>query len=296
MREARKQSIEMPATSVASVGAQGAQHRTPKIDEPQTISLVLPRSAPKGWRIGASWVSGLFALGLFVLAWQLVVWLGDYPAYILPTPAQVAARYWSAARDGTLATHTLVTLNEMLLGLLLGGGFGLALGYLLYKSHLAARLLSPYIAASQALPVVAIAPLLVLWFGFGLLPKVLICAIIVFFPITISTLTGLRLIERDLREVADLFGASAWQKLWLVEAPLAARSIFAGLRISVTLSATGAVVGEFISPSAGLGYLLNYSSANLDASLRFVALFTLVIIATLAYALVGFIERRVVTW
>lgn len=259
--------------------------RKPHGSAPQTTNYKLQFTIP-----------ALLAFALFIVVWQLLVWVGGYPSYILPSPVQVAARYWSVLRDGTLLTHTLVTLNEMLLGLLMGGGVGLMLGYLLYKLPLAARLLSPYIAASQALPVVAIAPLLVLWFGFGLLPKVLICAIIVFFPITISTLTGLRLIERDLREVADLFGASTVQKLWLVEAPLAARSIFAGLRISVTLSATGAVVGEFISPSAGLGYLLNYSSANLDASLRFVALFMLIIIATLAYALVGYVERHSVTW
>ncbi len=248
------------------------------------------------WQINDRWVSALFALGLFLAIWQVVVWVGNYPAYILPSPAQVAVRFGQAVSSGILVSNTFVTLGEMALGFALGAGGGLLLGYLIYKLRPLERLLSPYIAASQALPIVAIAPLLVLWFGFGLLPKVLVCAIIVFFPITVSVISGLRGIERDLLEVADLFGASAWQKLYLVELPLAARSIFAGLRISVTLTATGAVVGEFISPSAGLGYLLSYSSVNLDASLRFVALFTLVALATAAYALVGWLERRVLNW
>lgn len=240
--------------------------------------------------------SAIFAIVIFLAIWQAIVWLGNYPPYILPSPTQVAVRFWQATSNGILISNTLVTLGEMALGFALGAAFGLLLGYLLYKYRPLERLLAPYIAASQALPIVAIAPLLVLWFGFGLLPKVLVCAIIVFFPITVSVFSGLRGIDRDLLEVADLFGASAWQKLYLVELPLAARSIFAGLRISVTLTATGAVVGEFVSPSAGLGYLLNYSSVNLDASLRFVALFTLIALATTAYALVGWLERRTLRW
>ncbi len=256
----------------------------------------LPVRARRQLRLNDRWGSAIFALAFFLALWQAVVWVGNYPAYILPSPLQVAVRFWEAVNSGILVSNTLVTLGEMALGFALGAGGGLLLGYLLYKLRLLERLLAPYIAASQALPIVAIAPLLVLWFGFGLLPKVLVCAIIVFFPITVSVVSGLLGIERDLLEVADLFGASAWQKLYLVELPLAARSIFAGLRISVTLTATGAVVGEFVSPSAGLGYLLNYSSVNLDASLRFVALFTLVALATTAYALVGWLERRVLRW
>ncbi len=245
--------------------------------------------------LGKGWLN-LLTFASFLTLWQAVVWLGGYPSFILPGPWAVLIRFGQAIQSGLLWDNMVVTLGEIVLGFGLGATGGLLLAYLLYKSRLLEAILAPYIAASQALPVIAIAPLLVLWFGYGLLPKVLICAIIVFFPITISTVVGFKSIERSLVEVADLFGASGGQKLWLVEVPLAAHNIFAGLRLGLTLSVTGAVVGEFVSPSRGLGYLLNFSSSSLDAPLRFVALFTLVALAILGYRSLAALERRLVDW
>jgi NitT/TauT family transport system permease protein len=237
------------------------------------------------------------ALVAFIGLWGLVARLGDYPSYLLPSPGQVWTRFVTVLLDGTLWYHTSVTLLEILGGLALGLTAATLLGYLLAKSPLIERFLSPYIVASQSVPIVALAPLLIVWFGFGLLSKMLVCALTIFFPVLISTIVGLRTVEEKLMDVMRSLQASRWQILRFLELPAALPVLLGGLKIGVTLSVIGAVVGEFAQSDRGLGFLVNLANRGLfDTALMFVALFVLMTIALGLYGLVSGLEALLLGW
>lgn len=233
---------------------------------------------------------------LALLGWELLVRWREYPAFILPGPGRVGARLLVTLQDGSLARHTLITLQEVLAGLALGAGAAIALGYLLAKSPRLERLLAPYIVASQSVPVVAIAPLLVIWFGSGLTSKVLICALIVFFPVLVNTIVGLRSVPEELRDLMRSLQASRWQTIAHLEAPAAMPVFLGGLRIGATLAVIGAVVGEFVGADRGLGFLINVGRGQYDTALVFVAVFTLAALALALYGAVVLAESRLLAW
>jgi NitT/TauT family transport system permease protein len=238
----------------------------------------------------------LISLLLALFAWQMLVALGNFPSFILPTPQQVGQRFVQAVGDGSLLQHTAVTLAEVVSGLALGVGVATMLGYLLARSLPLERLLSPYIVASQAIPIVAIAPLLVIWFGPGMFSKVLICALIVFFPVLINTVVGVRSVPTDLRDLLRSLRATRWQTLRLLEAPAALPIFLGGLRVGATLAVIGAVVGEFVGAKSGLGFLINVGRGLYDTALVFVAVFTLVAMALMLYGLVAWLESHLLAW
>jgi NitT/TauT family transport system permease protein len=231
-----------------------------------------------------------------VLLWAALVNLGDLPAFILPPPDLVWERFLQALADGSLLRHLWVTLQEVLLGLFFGVLAASVLGYLLAKSRRLERLLSPYVVASQSVPIVAIAPLLVIWFGPGLISKVLICALIVFFPVLINTVLGLHSVPYDLRDLMRSLRASRWQTFRLLELPSSMPVFLGGLRIGATLSVIGAVVGEFVGADRGLGFLINVGRGEYDTALVFVAVFTLIALALILYATVVWLEARLLWW
>ena len=143
---------------------------------------------------------------------------------------------------------------------------------------------------------VALAPLVVVWFGLGLLSKILICALIVFFPMLVNTVAGLRSIDRTLLDAAQSEGATAWQRLWRVEVPLGLRTLLSGVKMGLTLSMTGAVVGEFVAADAGLGYLMNLARTAYDAPMVFAAALTMAAVAIAGYLAVSILERGLITW
>lgn len=237
----------------------------------------------------------LFAVGTLA-AWQaLTSWTG-LPAFLLPPPAAVAQRFLEAIRDGTLVRHTLVTLSEVLMGLGIGLTLGTSLGYLLAKSPRAERLIAPYLVASQAVPVVAIAPLLVIWLGPGRISKVLVGALIVFFPVLISTVSGIRSVPADLRDLMRSLRATRWQVLRLLEVPAASPFLLSGLKVGSTLAVIGAVVGEFVGADQGLGFLINLGRGLYDTPLVFSALLVLVTMALGLYSLATLLERLALAW
>lgn len=238
----------------------------------------------------------VFSLLLMMLVWQLVVWFGAFPAFILPSPEHVAIRFGQAIADGSLLRNTAITLFEVLVGLVLGVFVATVLGYLLARSLHLERLLSPYIVASQSIPVVAIAPLLVIWFGPGLFSKILICALIVFFPVLVNTVVGVRSVPDDLRDLMRSLRATRWQTLKNLELPAALPVFLGGLRIGATLSVIGAVVGEFVGAKGGLGFLVNVGRGVYDTSLVFVAVFTLIAMALILYGTVSLFEKRLLSW
>ena len=242
-------------------------------------------------RVGTAVVSLL----AFVALWKGVTILGGYPDYILPAPEAVTERAVRAVGSGLLWEHTAVTLLEALLGFATGAVTAIVAGIALGKSVLVERVLSPYIVAAQAVPILALAPLLDIWFGGGLLARVAICALIVFFPIAIATMVGIRSADPALAEMLRSLGASGAQRTRLLEIPSALPVIFGGLRVGVTLSIIGAVVAEWAGASAGLGVLINIANQGLfDTPLMFVALGTLALIGLVFYAAVVGVERRLV--
>ena len=231
-----------------------------------------------------------------LLAWSLLAQFGGFPAFILPAPGLVWERLLTTIQDGSLFRHTLTTLGEVLIGLALGASAATGLGYLLAKFGWLERLLSPYIVASQSVPVVAIAPLLVIWFGSGLLSKILIAALIVFFPVLINTVVGLRSVPAGLRDLMRSLQASPWQTFRLLEVPAALPVFLGGLKVGATLAVIGAVVGEFVGADRGLGFLVNLGRGMYDTALVFVAIFALVTMAMLLYGAVALLESRLLSW
>jgi NitT/TauT family transport system permease protein len=233
---------------------------------------------------------------LALLLWQGLVTLGDFPAFILPGPLLVWNKAIKIIGDGTLLLHTSVTLLEVLSGLISGSLLATILGYWLAKYPLLEELLSPYLVAYQAIPVVALAPLLIIWFGSGIFSKILISALIVFFPVLINTVVGLRAVPKNMRDLLKSMHANGWQTLVYLELPSALPVILGGLRIGATLSAIGAVVGEFVGSNRGLGYLINVGRGQYDTALVFVAVFSLVLMALSLYGFVVLLEHLFLSW
>ncbi len=241
------------------------------------------------WLVCLSLIGGL-------IIWQLAVKLTHLPAFILPAPLQVWGRLVEVVVNGSLWSNTWVTIQEVILGLSLGTILAILLGYLVAKSRLVERLLSPYLVASQAIPVVALAPLLVLWFGPGMFSKVLICGLIVFFPVLVNTIVGVRAVPEELRDLMRSLHASHVQIMVYLELPAALPILLGGLRIGATLSVIGAVVGEFVGADKGLGFLVNIARGQYDTALVFVAIATLIAMALCLYGLVILFERRLLKW
>jgi NitT/TauT family transport system permease protein len=239
--------------------------------------------------------TALLSLAAFLVAWKVVTVVTGTPDYILPAPEVVGERTVRAIGSGLLWEHTAVTLSEILLGLAVGATTAIAVGTALGKSVAIERVLSPYIVAAQSVPILALAPLLDIWFGGGLLARVLICALIVFFPIAIATMVGIRSSDPLLAEMFRSLGATPAQLTTRLEIPSALPVIFGGLRVGVTLAVIGAVVAEWAGASSGLGVLINVANKGLfDTPLMFVALATLAVIGIGLHGLVVSVERRLV--
>jgi NitT/TauT family transport system permease protein len=242
-------------------------------------------------RLAAAGVSAV----AFVALWKLIVMVGGYPEYILPTPEAVANRGVQAVATGLLWDHTAATLVEVILGFAVGATAAVAVGIGLAKSVLVERALSPYIVAAQAVPILALAPLLDIWFGGGLMARVAICALIVFFPIAIATMVGIRSTDPLLVEMLRSVGATAAQRTRLLELPSALPVLFGGMRVGVTLAVIGAVVAEWAGATTGLGVLILIANQGLfDTPLMFVSLAVLAAMGLAFYGAVVAVERRVV--
>ena len=241
-------------------------------------------------------LAAIASLAAFLALWKLATVIGGYPEYILPAPEAVGERAVRAIGSGVLWEHGAVTLLEIVLGFAVGASTAVLTGIALGKSVLIERVLSPYIVAAQAVPILALAPLLDIWFGGGLLARVAICALIVFFPIAIATMVGIRATDPLLDEMLRSLGAGSAQRTRLLEIPSALPVIFGGLRVGVTLAVIGAVVAEWAGAGTGLGILINIANTGLfDTPLMFVALAALAIIGLVFYGLVVLVEGRLVS-
>ncbi len=238
----------------------------------------------------------LLLLGAWELAarWDLISNALSIQDFLVPAPSDIAQSLW---RDRSLlADDSWVTLREVLLGFLCALAAGLAFAVVLHLSETLRRAFYPLLVASQTIPPVAIAPILVVWFGFGLGPKVLLIALVCFFPVTVNTLDGLRSVDPQLITMMRTLGAGRRQILGRVELPSALPFIFSGTKIAIAVAVIGAVFAEWAGASSGLGHQILIASSNLLTARMFAAITLLSVMAILLFALVSVIERRVVTW
>jgi NitT/TauT family transport system permease protein len=235
------------------------------------------------------------ALVVFLLFWQAVVIVSGFPPFILPPPATVIGRLVTAWTQGTIQPHLGATLVGVVFGFAVGAGSALVVGYALARSALVVRLLSPYLVAAQATPILALAPLIALWFGPGLAGKVIICSLIVFFPVAVATMVGIRAVDAGLLELGRSLRATRRQILTTLEIPAALPSILGGMRVGVTLAVVGAIVAEWAGAERGLGVLINLARGSLfDIPLMFATLVTIALVGIVLYLVVVVVERRLV--
>ncbi len=237
-----------------------------------------------------------FALVLFLFAWQAVVVVNQYPAFILPTPGKVAASWLEYWQSGIIPRHLALTLFEIGLGFCIALAFAASVGYWLAKSPLLEKIVSPYIVATQAIPIIAIAPLIIIWINTGAVQNAIIAALITFFPMLVNTIVGIRSVRVEYRDLMRSYSASAWQVFTKLEVPAALPVFFGGIRVGITLSVIGVVVVELLWADRGLGFLLNFARGQLDTPLLFATVATLSTMALGLYVLVVILERILIRW
>jgi len=241
-------------------------------------------------------VRAAVTLAGLVAVWQVVVWATGVAPFLLPPPIRVATVWWE--HSGYLLEHAAVTATEMGLGLLLGATIGTASAILISTFAPARRWLLPVLVVSQAVPVFALAPLLVLWLGYGLASKVAMATLIIYFPVAAAFLDGLRRTEIGWIDLGRVMTADArpWSVLWRIRVPAALPSLGSGLRVAAAVAPIGAVVGEWVGSSAGLGYAMLHANARMQTDLMFAALATLATLALILYFSLDWMLRRALPW
>ncbi len=270
----------------------------------QQASLELESGSPA---LGAWWTPAALQrhperlLAPLLLVVTIAVWeklpdLIAIPVFVLPKPSGVAGALIQGVQNGTLLAGLLVTFQESAAGFAIGSAAGMVIGALVAQYRLVERTIYPYIVAFQTLPKVAIAPLFVVWLGFGMTSKVLIAALVSFFPLLVNVIAGLHAVDRERVEMMRAFSASEWQIFRMLRFPNALPFVFAGLDLAAVFSVIGAVVGEFVGAQAGLGYLITAMNFRLDVSGMFAALVLLALLGLGFHLLVRLTYRLVVFW
>jgi NitT/TauT family transport system permease protein len=237
------------------------------------------------------------ALFVFIVGtWEGAAILFEIPSYLVPRPSEVLTAFIGGISSGLYVLNAWYTLVEAMGGFLIAAVLGLLFGAVIAQSQLVERTLYPYLITIQTTPKVAIAPLFVIWFGFGLTSKVIIAATVAFFPILVNVIAGLRSIDKDKVELMRSLNASKWQIFSMAQLPNALPIIFAGLQVAIVFSILGAIVGEFVGSKVGLGNIILQANTNLDAAGVFGALACLSIMGIVLHLFMTWLQRRLVFW
>jgi len=239
----------------------------------------------------------LFSGALIILI--LVIWEAacrgfDLPDFILPMPSRIISV--AVFQAPMLLPHAATTAMEVLVGILLSLMVAVPLAMIMFARPAVENAIAPFLVASQAVPVFAIAPLLVIWLGYGIASKVLMAAVIIFFPITVSLLEGFKSCDSEFRILFQLMGAGFWKTMRLLYWPWALPHFFAGLKVGVSVATIGAVIGEWVGAQQGLGYLMIQANARLKVDLVFAAILWLSVMGVSLWVFVGYLEKRVIRW
>ena len=260
---------------------------------PGTREALPDDGASTGRRLRDS--AGPVAIGVVALAvWQAAVTAFGVPTWLLPAPTEIAAALvtgWSS-----LASHALITLQEAVAGFVASLGFGVAVAVVVSRSRLVERTLYPWVVASQTIPIIAIAPILLIWFGYGLGPKVIVVVLLCFFPIAVNTVDGLKSVDPDLVNLLRTMGATRWQIFAKAQWPAALPYLLSGTKVAVAFSVVGAVIGEWVGSQAGLGYVLIRSASQFQTPRLFAAIVVLAAMGIALFAIVALVERRVLRY
>ncbi|MFD2445457.1 ABC transporter permease [Bacillus sp. CGMCC 1.16607] len=241
----------------------------------------------KGWR-------PLLVLVLFFIIWECISRYSQIPKWLLPSPSIIfteAITNYSLFLPDALATSWL-----SFVGLIIGSSFGILLAIILHLIPSVKKMFYPFLILSQNIPIIVLAPLLVIWFGFGYLPKMIILTLICFFPVTIASLDGFKNVPNDLMHYMRMSGATTWQIFTKIEFPNALPPIFSGLKISATYSVMGAVISEWLGSEKGIGVYMTLSSSSFRTDRVFLAIFIIIILSLTFYLIIELIEKRMIKW
>ena len=236
----------------------------------------------------------LVTLVCMTIAWEIACKAFHIPTFLIPAPSDVALRFYQK-RDLYLM-HTWVTLFETVSGFFLAVVIGIILAAFIVIVPRIRDVIMPLLVIAQLVPKVAIAPLLLIWFGYGLLPKVLIAFLVAFFPILINGCSGLASVQPELSDLGKSLKANAWQIFWKFQIPSALPEIFSGMKVAVTLAIVGAIIGEFVGGNSGLGYLIMVANQELDTPLAFAAIILLSVLGLFLYGLIEWSEHLCIPW
>lgn len=253
---------------------------------PRTIASLGSRLRP--------WLAPMMILVGIVVLWELCVQVWNVPKWQLPSPSEIAREL--AASRGLLLGHTLVTLEEIVLGFIAALAAGLLLATAIAYSRILERSVYPIVIASQTVPIIAIAPLLLIWVGYGIAPKVIVVALICFYPIAVNTVDGLKAVDPDMVNMIKTLGASRWQVFTKLQMPTAMPYMFSGIKVGISVSVIAAVIGEWVGASAGLGYLITYSQPLFLTARVFAAIVVLSAMGISLFVLASAVERMMLPW
>ncbi|WP_048601960.1 ABC transporter permease [Rubeoparvulum massiliense] len=247
----------------------------------------LKNGVKQGWR-------PILVLILFFSLWEIVVRIAEIPAWLLPAPTVI----WQAAVEAgpRLAQHVVATIQLTLLGFLIGTVTGLSIAMLLHRFQGLRQAFYPLLILTQNVPIIVLAPLLVIWFGFGILPKLIVITLVVFFPVAVAALDGFRQVPLELTHYLEMAGASRNQQFWKLELPYALPSIFSGLKISATYSVMGAVISEWLGAKAGIGVFMTLASSSFRTDRVFAAIMIIMALSLIFFVLIQLLERFLIRW
>jgi NitT/TauT family transport system permease protein len=240
------------------------------------------------------WAEAALIVAVTVGLWEFVVWAFNVKPYLVPAPSAVLKRI--AAQPGLFAGNSWHTLQEIMIGFAAAIVVGVVLGILLESWPALARTVYPLLVSTQTIPKVALAPLFMIWFGFDMLPKIMITFLIAFFPVIVDTAGGLASVDPELMRLAHVMRGNPWRTFWKVRLPSALPQMFAGIKVASTLAVVGAVVGEFVGADRGLGWLLIQANGQADTSLAFAAILLMAIMGTLVFEAVVIAEKLAIPW
>jgi len=244
--------------------------------------------------LSSNWVRPLLLVFAVLVLWDICIRVFHIPQYLVPTPLAVLEQGW--IEWPMLLRESLPTLYATLGGFALSVLIGVPLAMMIAYSPLVESYLYPLLVFSQSIPKVAIAPLFVVWFGFGVVPKVIVAFLLGFFPVVVTTAMGFKSVESDMIDLARSMGSSRLQMFFKISLPHALPSIFASMKVSVTLAVVGAVVGEFVGSNSGIGYVLQKANGNFDLPLMFAALVVLSLMGVILFVVIDLIERLAIPW
>lgn len=240
------------------------------------------------------WFAPVGVLVGFLVLWQAWVRLGDVRPWILPAPTEVATAGWSSRV--ALAQNTWTTLVEAVVGLVIGTFVGLLVALGISLIPVLRRAIWPVVVTSQTIPIIVLAPLVAIWFGYGLTPKIVLVALICFFPVTVAAVAGLAGADPEQVELVRSFGASRWDVLWHVRIPAALTSVIAGVRIAAAYAVGNAVIGEYVGGTSGLGIFIDQSHRSYRTDRMLAGVVVIAVVSIVLFGLVGLIGRRLTPW